>query len=231
MQTIILAGGRGSRLDPYTRILPKPLFPIGDKPIAEILVHQLQVAGVNEIIMCLGYLADFIKLYFQDGSYFGLTIRYSVETEPLGTAGPLRKVNDLDDNFLVVNGDELTTLDFRALYEHHIAMKADMTVAVHKKAVYSSFGVLEIRDGQVTAYTEKPTLNYWASMGIYVINKRILPLIPENERFDMPDLVQSLLSKQARVVSYESQDLWFDIGTMADLEKAKEEFKQLNFLW
>ena len=227
MQTIILAGGRGIRLDPFSRILPKPLFPIGNKPIAEILVHQLQLAGFNEIIMCLGYLADLIKLYFQDGSYYGLSIRYSVETEPLGTAGPLRMVSDLEENFLVINGDELTTLDFRALFEHHLAMKADMTVAVQKKSVSSSFGVLEITDGQVTAYSEKPTINYWASMGIYVINKRILSLIPENECFDMPDLVQRLLSEHAQVVSYESQDLWFDIGTMADLEKAKEEFKHL----
>ncbi len=228
MQTIILAGGKGSRLDPYTRILPKPLFPIGDKPIASILVHQLQSAGVDEIIMCLGYLADLIRLYFQDGSQFGLTIRYSVESEPLGTAGPLRIVNDLEDDFLVVNGDELTTLDFRALYEHHVAMQADMTVAVHKKAVCSSFGVLEIKDGQVTDYAEKPTLNYWASMGIYVINKRILSLIPENKRFDMPNLVQRLLTEHALVVSFESQDLWFDIGTISDLEKAKEEFKHLK---
>lgn len=228
MQTIILAGGRGSRLDPYTRILPKPLFPIGDKPIAAILVHQLQRAGFDEIIMCLGYLADLIRLYFQDGNRFSIPIRYSVETNPLGTAGPLRIVNNLADNFLVVNGDELTTLDFRALYNHHIAMQADMTVAIHKKAVCSSFGVLDIKDGQVTDYTEKPTLNYWASMGIYVINKRVLSLIPENQHFDMPDLVQRLLVEQAKVVSFESQDLWFDIGTMADLEKAKEEFKQLK---
>lgn len=227
MQTIILAGGRGIRLDPFSRILPKPLFPIGDKPIAEILVQQLKLAGAKEIIMCLGYLADLIKLYFQDGSYYGLTIRYSVETNPLGTAGPLRMISDLEDNFLVVNGDELTTLDFKALYEHHLAMKADMTVAVHKKAVTSSFGVLEAKEGQITAYSEKPTMDYWASMGIYVINKRILSIIPENERFDMPDLVQRLLLNHAKVVSYESNDLWFDIGTIADLEKAKEQFRCL----
>ncbi|SDI24120.1 sugar phosphate nucleotidyltransferase [Desulfosporosinus hippei] len=228
MQTIILAGGRGTRLDPYTRILPKPLIPIGDKPIADILVQQLKSSGVDEIIMCLGYLADFIKLYFQDGSHFGLDIRYSIETAPLGTAGPLKLVADLEDDFLVVNGDELTTLDFGALYGHHIAMQADMTVAVHKKAVHSAFGVLEIIDGQVTAYSEKPTINYWASMGIYVINKRVISLIPENERFDMPDLVKALLSNHAQVVSYESEDLWFDIGTPADLEKAKEVFKELK---
>ena len=230
MQSIILAGGRGSRLDPYTRILPKPLFPIGDKPIAEILVRQLQRAGSDEIIMCLGYLADFMKLYFQDGSYLGLKIRYSVEDKPLGTAGPLRMVKDLEENFIVVNGDELTTLDFQALYEHHIAMQADLTVAVQKKFVSSSFGVLEVMDGQITAYSEKPTTNYWASMGIYVINKRILPLIPENQRFDMPELVQRLLLEHANVVSFESEDLWFDIGTIGDLEKAKEKYEQLDLL-
>lgn len=225
MQSIILAGGRGLRLDPYTRILPKPLFPIRDKPIAAILVRQLQSAGFDEIIMCLGYLADLLKAYFQDGSQFGVPIRYIVETEPLGTAGPLRKVHDLKDHFLVVNGDELTTLDFRALYEHHLMGQADMTVAVQKKTISTSVGVLDVKDGQVTAYSEKPTLNYWASMGIYVIDKWVLSLIPENQRFDMPDLVQHLLKEGARVVSFESRDLWFDIGTMADLEKAKEEFK------
>lgn len=228
MQSIILAGGKGSRLDPYTRILPKPLFPIGDKPIAEILVRQLKRAGADEIIMCLGYLADFMKLYFQDGRHFGLKIRYSVETEPLGTAGPLSMVKDLEENFIVVNGDELTTLDFQALYEHHLATQADLTVAVQKKFVSSSFGVLEVMEGQITAYSEKPTTNYWASMGIYVVNKRILSLIPDNVRFDMPQLVQRLLLEHAKVVSYESQDLWFDIGTIGDLEKAKESFKHLD---
>lgn len=225
MQAVILAGGRGIRLDPFTRVLPKPLFPIEDKPIAEILVCQLQRAGAYEIIMCLGYLADLIKLYFQDGHSYGLKIRYSVEPEPLGTAGPLKRVNALEDNFLVVNGDELTTLDFRSLYAHHLAMEADMTIAVQQKSICSSFGVLEVMNDRITGYSEKPSINYWASMGIYVINKRVLSFIPENKRFDMPDLVQSLLAEQARVVSYESEDAWFDMGVMADLEKAKETFK------
>ncbi|KJS03927.1 MAG: nucleoside-diphosphate-sugar pyrophosphorylase [Peptococcaceae bacterium BRH_c4a] len=228
MQCIILAGGRGSRLNPYTQILPKPLFPIDGKPIAAVLVHQLQSAGFDEIIMCLGYSADLLKVYFQDGSRFGVPIRYSVETDPLGTAGPLGKVNDLEDNFLVVNGDELTTLDFRALYDHHLTMQADMTVAAQNKTVSTSVGILEIMDGRVASYSEKPTINYWASMGIYVIKKWVLSLIPENKRFDMPDLVQQLLNEEARVVSFESRDLWFDIGTIADLEKAKEEFKDLK---
>ncbi|SHN88355.1 nucleotidyltransferase family protein [Desulfitobacterium chlororespirans] len=229
MQTIILAGGRGARLDPYSRILPKPLFPIGDKPIAAILIEQLKKAGTDEVIMCLGYLSDLIKTYFQDGSEFGLTIRYSVESEPLGTAGPLKGVEGLKDNFVVVNGDELTTLDFRALYEHHRTVQADMTVAVQKKTTHSSFGVLEIQDGQVIAYAEKPTLNYWASMGIYVINKTVLSYIPDNEKYDMPNLVQCLIQNGAKVSSYESQDLWFDIGTLGDLEKAKEQLEKFKF--
>ncbi|GBF32462.1 D-glycero-D-manno-heptose 1-phosphate guanosyltransferase [Desulfocucumis palustris] len=224
MQSIILAGGRGSRLNPYTQILPKPLFPIGDKPIAAILVQQLHSAGFDEIIMCLGYLADLLRAYFRDGSRFGVPIRYSVETEPLGTAGPLRKINNLEDNFLVVNGDELTTLDFRALYQYHLEKQADMTVAVQKKTTITSVGVLEVADGIVTSYSEKPARSYWASMGIYVINKDVLSLIPVDKRFDMPELVQRLLEGEARVFSYESRDLWFDIGTMADLEKAQEEF-------
>lgn len=228
MQSIILAGGKGSRLYPYTQILPKALFPIGDTPIAAILVHQLKKAGFNDIIMCLGYLADILRAYFRDGSQFGVPIRYSVETEPLGTAGPLRKVTGLEDHFLVVNGDELTTLDFKALYRYHLAGQADMTVAVQKKTVSSSVGVLEIKDNQVLAYTEKPTSDYWASMGIYVISRRALSLIPERKRFDMPDLVQQLLKKKARVISFESRDLWFDIGTKDDLEKAKTEFKDFR---
>lgn len=224
MQTILLAGGRGSRLDPYTRILPKPLFPIKDQPIASILIQQLKECGVEEVVMCLGYLAGLLETYFGDGSQYGLKIRYTVESEPLGTAGPLKKVKNLRDNFLVVNGDELTTLDFRKLYEHHMQHEADLTVAVQMKTTQSSFGVLEIKDGKVVAYREKPTQNYWASMGIYVVNKKNLAYIPENKSFDMPDLVQILLEKGKKVISYESQDLWFDIGTFNDLEKAKEQW-------
>lgn len=222
MQAVILAGGKGTRLAPFTQVLPKPLFPIGNEPIAAILVQQLQHAGVKEIIMCLGYLGDLIIAYFQDGSHFGLPIRYVSEESPLGTAGPLKNISGLVDDFIVVNGDELTTLDFSSLFTHHVKSQADMTIAVQKKDIAASFGELEIKDGQVVAYREKPTLNYWASMGIYVLNKRTLQLIPENKNFDIPDLVQSLLQRQDRVMSFESEDFWLDIGTMDDLKKAQE---------
>ncbi|MDA8228418.1 MAG: sugar phosphate nucleotidyltransferase [Desulfitobacterium hafniense] len=222
MQAIILAGGRGKRLDPYTRVLPKPLIPIGEEPIAEILVGQLRSAGADDIVMCLGYLADLIKAYFQDGAWHGVPIRYVTETSPLGTAGPLKNIEGLADNFLVINGDEFTTLNFETLYRHHLSMGADMTIAVQKKSQSSSLGVLEIKDGYVIAYREKPVMDYWVSMGIYVLNKRAVELIPDNEAFDIPDLVQILLHQNARIVSFESQDLWFDIGTMEDLDRARK---------
>ncbi|MDI6813497.1 MAG: sugar phosphate nucleotidyltransferase [Desulfitobacteriaceae bacterium] len=222
MQAIILAGGRGQRLDPFTRILPKPLFPLGDEAMAAILVRQLKGAGVEEIIMSLGYLADLMIAYFQDGRRFGIPIRYIVESEPLGTAGPLKRVDGLGDDFLVVNADELTNLDFRALFAYHLSAQATMTVAVQKKNIASAFGVLEIREGQVIAYREKPTFDYWASMGIYVLNKQCLHLIPVGESFDMPQLVQRLLQVKARVLSYESRDVWYDIGTLGDLERARQ---------
>ncbi|GAB6171937.1 sugar phosphate nucleotidyltransferase [Paradesulfitobacterium aromaticivorans] len=224
MQVVILAGGRGSRLDPFTRILPKPLFPIGNEPLASILVRQLRGAGAEEIVMSLGYLSQLIIAYFQDGSRFGLPVRYVVEGSPLGTAGSLKTIENLAEDFLVVNGDELTTLNFRALYDHHMMTDADMTIAVQKKAVPSSLGVLDIQDGQVVAYREKPTLNFWVSMGIYVLSKPVVQLIPDGRKFDMPELVQNLLQEQARIVSYECDDLWFDIGTMEDLEKARKVF-------
>lgn len=224
MQAVILAGGRGSRLDPYTRVLPKPLFPIGNEPLAAMLVRQLQGAGAEEIVMSLGYLSELIIAYFQDGRRFGLPIRYVVESSPLGTAGSLTIIEDLAEDFLVVNGDELTTLNFGALYDHHMMTDADMTIAVQKKAVSSSLGVLDIKDGQVVAYREKPTLNFWVSMGIYVLSKPVVQLIPDGRKLDMPELVQNLLHEQAHIVSYESDDLWFDIGTMEDLEKARKVF-------
>lgn len=222
MQAVILAGGRGSRLEPFTRVLPKPLFPIGDEPILSILVRQLQRAGATEIIMCVGYLADLIRAYFQDGSRFGLPIRYALETSPLGTAGPLRNIDGLAEDFLVVNGDELTALDFQALYSYHLDMKAVMTVAVQQKSISTSFGVLQVENGQVIAYREKPTLNFWASMGIYVLQRQMLKYIPENICFDMPDLVQKILSGEARIIGFENQDPWLDIGTWEDWEKAQK---------
>lgn len=230
MQAVILAGGRGSRLDPYSRVLPKPLFPIGDEPIAAILVRQLRSAGAGEIVMSLGYLARLMMAYFQDGKEFGLPIRYALEKTPLGTAGPLRIIENLEDNFLVVNGDELTTLDFRALYERHVRTEADLTIAVQQKSAPASFGVLDIQEGKVVGYREKPTLNYWANMGIYVLSKEVVQRIPAGRKFDMSELVQNLLKEKAFIASFVSGDPWFDIGTMEDLGRAREVFSRRELL-
>ena len=222
MQAVILAGGRGSRLDPFSRVLPKPLFPVGNRPLAAILVCQLQAVGFSEIVMCLGYCADIITAYFQDGSGFGIPVRYVVETAPLGTAGPLKKISGLADNFLVVNGDELTTLNFRRFYDYHLDQQAIMSVAVQEKNITASFGVLELQNGRVVNYREKPALNYWASMGIYMLNRQATEFLPDGKPYDMPNLVQALLANKAYVAGFPSSDLWFDIGTMNDLEKAKQ---------
>jgi len=222
MQAIVVAGGRGIRLDPLTRVLPKPLLPVGDEPIAAILLRQLRQAGVDEVIMCLGHLGDLIKAYFQDGGRFGLSIRYMQETAPLGTAGPLAGIIDLAEDFLVVNGDEFTTLDFQAMFQYHIAHHADMTIAVQKKELVSAFGVLEVKKGRIVAYREKPKFDYWASMGIYVLNRRVVDFLQTGRRSDIPELVQTLLLHDARILSYYSQDMWLDIGTRDDLEKAQQ---------
>jgi len=222
MQAVILAGGKGSRLDPYTRVLPKSLFPIGQEPILEILIKQLKRVGVTEIIMCLGYLAELMIAYFQDGRRFGLPIRYMTESKPLGTAGPLKNINNLEKQFLVINGDECTTLNFGKLYVYHQEMQADLTVAVQEKTISSSYGVLEMSNGRITNYCEKPAFNFWVSMGIYMLNAEVLEVIPDDQRFDMPELVQALLKREAKVIGFESQDLWFDIGTLEDLDKARQ---------
>lgn len=222
MQAVVLAGGRGTRLRPFSDVLPKPLFPIGGLSLAEILVRQLKGAGVTEIIMCLGYMSDLITAYFQDGAKFGLQIRYSYERNPLGTAGPLTLANGLADDFLLVNGDELTNLNFADLFAFHKACGADLTIAVQNKPISHNCGVLEIKEGRVLQYLEKPSFDYWVSMGIYVLSRKVVDLIPKGERFDIPDLVQLMTGHNGQVFGYTSKDLWLDIGTLEDLRKAQD---------
>ena len=190
--------------------------------MAQILVRQLKNAGVDEVVICLGYLSDLITAFFGDGKQSGLSIRYSYESTPLGTAGPLAKVKDLAEDFLVVNADEFTTLNFLDLYTFHQAAGPAMTVAVQSKPIKHNFGVMKIRGGKVFGYKEKPSFNHWVSMGIYVLNRRVVELIPADTKFDMPDLVNSLLDRKEKVISYMSEDLWIDIGTLEDLRKAQE---------
>ena len=187
-QVVILAGGEGRRLSPYSKILPKSLWPVGDMPIVEILIRQLSKAGIKEIIMAVGHQADLIRMVIGDGTQYGVKLIYSEEKKPLGTAAPLRMIRRLDNNFLVLNGDLLTNLPFRDFARQHLKNDEIATVAVYNRTVDVDFGVIEEENGQIEDYREKPVLKYLVSMGIYAFKKQVLEYIP-NRKFDFPDLV------------------------------------------
>lgn len=229
MKVVILAGGRGRRLMPYTVVLPKPLMPIGDAPILEVVIKQLSRHGFREIILATGYLMELLRAYFNDGRKYGVKIEYSKEEVPLGTAGPLKKISGLENTFLVMNGDILTTLDYSKLISFHQKKGGIATIAMHKRKVKVDFGVMEVdAEDRVTGYAEKPTLNYLVSMGIYVFEPEVLDYIKANERLDFPDLVKRLLENEERVESYPSDDYWLDIGRPDDYGKAIDDFEKMK---
>jgi NDP-sugar pyrophosphorylase family protein len=227
MKVIILAGGKGRRLYPYTVILPKPLMPIGDFPILEVILKQLKKNNLVDITLAVGHLGNLIQTYFGDGSKWGVNIEYSFEEKPLGTVGPLTCLNNLDRTFMVLNGDLLTTLNYLNLIEYHKKHNAIATVASQKRWVDVDFGVIQKdKDESMKKYIEKPRLAYLVSMGIYVFEPEILNFIPKGEKFDFPDLMQLLLKKNERVAIYNSDDFWLDIGRPDDYQKAVEEFEK-----
>ena len=230
MKAVVLAGGKGARLAPYTKILPKPLMPIGDMPILEILLHQMKRAGIAEVIITVGHLAELLHAFFQNGERFGLKVDYSYESHPLGTAGPLSLVADrLDETFLVINGDVLTTLDLRQLIDTHRSSKAIATIASHVRQVKVDLGVLETNaSNQLTGYIEKPTYNFQVSMGIYVFEPAVLKYIPHNQYLDFPDLVLRLIKSGECVLSYPFTGYWQDLGRPDDYEQAIQEFDGLK---
>jgi NDP-sugar pyrophosphorylase family protein len=229
LKAVILAGGKGTRLAPYTKILPKSLMPIGDMPILEILLRQLCKAGVAQVILTVGHQAQLLKAFFNDGSDLGLKIRYSFEDQPLGTAGPLSLVDGLDDTFLVANGDVLTTLDIRDLIKAHRASGAVATIAAHKRQVNVDLGVLQTDDSNdVVGYIEKPTYDFQVSMGIYAFEPRVLDYIPHNQYLDFPDLILKMLEKGEIVKAYPFDGYWQDLGRADDYEQAVLEFETLK---
>lgn len=226
-RAVVLAGGRGTRLAPYTTVLPKPLMPVGDMPILEILLRQLRRAGIRHITLAVGHLAALLEAYFGDGSRFGVSLDYSYEDEPAGTAGPLALVDGLDETFLVMNGDLLTTIDFADLLQTHRARKAAITVGLFEKQVPLDLGVVETgEDGRVTDYIEKPTLTYEVSVGIYAVEPAVLEHIERGERLDLPELVLRLIAAGADVQAYRFSGTWFDIGRPDDYAAASEHFER-----
>jgi NDP-mannose synthase len=229
MKAVILAGGRGTRLAPYTKILPKPLMPVGEMPILEILIRQLREEGVEEIVLTVGHMAGLLRAFFNDGEQFGVKIRYSYEENPLGTAGPLALVDGLNETFLVLNGDVLTTLKVGDLVRFHKEQGAAATIAMHRRKVKVDLGVILVNGGpDVVGYIEKPTYDYSVSMGIYVFEPRVLSYIPPGEYLDFPNLVHKLLGAREKVIGYPFEGYWQDLGRPDDYEQANCDFEQMR---
>ncbi len=226
---VILAGGKGTRLRPYTVVLPKPLMPIGDFPIMEVVIRQLVSFNFEKITIAVNHQAELIKAFFGDGSKWGVEIAYSLETEPLGTMGPLRLIQDLPDDFLVMNGDILTDLNYGEFFDHHKSGGNLFTMSSFKREHKIDYGVLEISDeNSLTAFIEKPIKTYQVSMGIYMVNKRIFQFMPESGPFGFDSLMLALLKMNETVKIKPFNGYWLDIGRPDDYMKAIEEFGQMQ---
>ena len=225
MKAVLLAGGLGTRLAPYTAVLPKPLMPIGDKPILDIVIRQLKHQGVKEVILAVNHMAELLMSYFGDGERIGLPIQYSREEKPLGTAGPLGLLQNIEDSFIVMNGDILTNLNFSNLVDNHHASNSIATMGVCRRIVETDLGVVEFDVNDVlTSYLEKPTYEHWVSMGIYVFQPRVLEFIQPGQHLDLPDLMNMLISSGETINCFRHEGYWLDIGRLEDYEKAQSDF-------
>ena len=221
VKAVVLAGGRGTRLAPYTTILPKPLMPVGERSILEIVVGQLEEAGIVDINFCVGYLAHLIQAVFENRENGHVNITYVHEQHALGTAAPLRLVEKLDNTFIVMNGDVLTTLDYRELVHYHREQGNTVTIATHRRSIKIDYGMLHLDvASRVRDYEEKPEIASPVSMGVYVMEPSVVDHIPEEGHFDFPDLVRGLLAAGEPVGAYIHDGLWFDIGRHEDYERA-----------
>jgi NDP-mannose synthase len=229
MKTVVLAGGRGTRLAPYTSILPKPLMPVGEQSILEIVVEQLEQAGLVDIQFSVGYLAHLVEAVFDNRANGHVKITYVREQEALGTAAPLRLVDGLDSTFIVMNGDVLTTLDYRELVKYHRAQGNVLTIATHKRSIKIDYGMMQLDVmSRVRGFDEKPEIVSPVSMGIYVMEPAVLDHIPSGQYFDFPDLVRSLLAADEQVGAFLHDGLWFDIGRQEDYERAVEAWETVH---
>ncbi len=214
MRAVVMAGGFGSRLRPLTEDIPKPLLEVGHKPVIEHIVAQLRHAGVRHVSVTTHFHADKIRNHLGDGSGFGIDVRYAHEETPLGTAGALASLRGGKEPLLVINGDILTAVDFRAMHHFHRDQCADITVGVRRYEMKVPFGVLEVEDAAVRRLVEKPTYSLFINAGIYLLEPAMLDLIPTDRRFDMTDLIQRRLDDGGTVASFPIHEYWFDIGQL-----------------
>jgi NDP-sugar pyrophosphorylase family protein len=231
-RAVVLAGGEGTRLLPYTAVIPKPLMPVGDRPVLDIVMRQLAACGFTHVTVATGYLAELIEAFFRDGEAYGLTIDYFREREPLGTVGALALIEDLDEPFLVMNGDVLTDLSYQALADAHIASGAAATIATTEREIQVSLGVMRFEDAAqpdaVTGYIEKPRMRYDVSMGVYIFDPRVRAHLVPGARLDFPDLVLRLIEAGESVRAWRPDAYWLDIGRHDDYEAAMREFEAMR---
>lgn len=228
MKALILVGGKGTRLKPYTTSIPKPLLPVGDRPILEIILFQLKLAGITDITLAVGHMSQLFESFFQDGKKYGLNISYSFEDKPLGTAGAVASVIDnLGKDFIVMNGDLLTSLDYKKLIKYHLNNKSSATIATFKREVKMDFGVIEMeKDGKLKSLVEKPSFFYNFGMGINLLNaESVKSLLKKNVYLDMPDLMLKLKDQGKSVFCFTEDCFWLDMGRPEDFEKATEVFE------
>jgi NDP-mannose synthase len=225
MKAVILSGGLGTRLKPFTEVIPKPLLPIGEKAVLEIQIERLKQNGFDEVFLATNYKSDFIENFFGDGSRYGVKLHISKEEIPLGTAGPLSLLKDrLVEPFLVMNGDVLTLLEFKTMYDFAIRHDKPLTIGIKKEILPFAFGNIFFDGSYVTGIDEKPNLELYILAGIYVMSPAIFEFIPDNEYFGMDVLIKTLLSKNIKIPKYEITDYWLDIGRINDYEKAQEDY-------
>ena len=229
MEAVILAGGKGTRLRPYTITLPKPLVPVGERPILELMIRQLKRAGVVRITIAVGHMADIVMAFFGAGEKFGIEILYSVEDEPLGTVAPIKLIDNLPEQFLVMNGDLLTDLDYEALYRSHAASGAELTIATYQRDAKIDFGVLEVDRAarRLTGFREKPTYHFDVSMGVYVFSRSLLQRVPLREPYGLDDLVLNMLAAGQPINTYPHSGYWLDIGRPDDYEQAVQDIDSI----
>ena len=230
IKAVILAGGKGTRLKPYSTIIPKPIVPVGDRAILEILIGRLKKFGITDLTICVNHLAELIMAYFGKGEKLGVNIKYSIEDKPLGTVAPIKLIKRLPENFIVMNGDLLTDLNFKEFYDNHLENKALMTIATYKRVSKIDFGVIDIDESNnfVKSFKEKPEYKLDVSMGVYIMNRKVLENIPLNKKFGFDDLVIRMLKKGQRIKVYPYTGYWLDIGRPDDYEKANKDIEKIN---
>lgn len=228
-QAVIMAGGKGTRLLPYSALFPKPLMPLGDKPVMELLLRRLKAAGVQEVILAVNHLRHLIQAYFGDGSELGLRLRYAGEEKPLGTAGALGNILDLlDETFFLTNGDLLTTMDLRRMALTYASERADASIGIYERENKIDFGLIEFDDSmRLSAYREKPTSKYYVSMGVYILQREAIRSYVSNvDYLDMPNLLLKIHANKGSVVCFHDDCVWLDIGRPDDFALAQKMFEE-----